>query len=154
MNCMDYYYGLWWTCGLLLYIIMDCMDYYYGLLYPIIIYCMSYYGVYGICIVYAFRLLIYIVWDECHINLLMAYVNVIFVFWLNKKQGKLYQNFLPHVKSCSTSIACSFSVIYHVTILSYIIFYRWIDWSRNLAFLDEFLNRLFSFSNKFFRDGI
>jgi hypothetical protein len=27
---------------------MDCMDYYYGLLYPIIIYCMSYYGFYGI----------------------------------------------------------------------------------------------------------
>jgi hypothetical protein len=53
--------GLWWTCGLLLYIIMDYMDYYYGLLYPIIMYYMSYYEVYGICTVYAFRLLIYII---------------------------------------------------------------------------------------------
>jgi hypothetical protein len=61
MDCMDYYYGLYWTCELLLYIIMDCMDYYYGLLYPINMYYMSYYGVYGICTVYAFRLLIYII---------------------------------------------------------------------------------------------
>jgi hypothetical protein len=26
----------------------DCMDYYYGLLYPIIMYCMNYYRVYGL----------------------------------------------------------------------------------------------------------
>jgi hypothetical protein len=35
------------------------------------------------------RLLIYIVLGECHIYLLMTYVNVIFVFRLNQKQGKL-----------------------------------------------------------------
>jgi hypothetical protein len=112
MDCMNYSYGLCWT-------LMDLWTfiiYYYGLyelllwtviLYYIIMYCMSNYEVYDICTVYVFRLLIYIVWDECHINLLMTYVNVIFMFRLNKKQEKLCQNFLPHVKSCSTSIACS-----------------------------------------------
>jgi hypothetical protein len=77
VDCMDYYVD----CSQL----VDCMDYYYGLLYPIIIYCMSYCGVYGICTVYALRLLIYIVLGEYHIYLLMTYVNVIFVFRLNQK---------------------------------------------------------------------
>jgi hypothetical protein len=88
------FHGLWWTCRLLLYIIMDCMDYYYRLLYHIIMYCISYYGVYGILrTLYAFRLLIYIVWDECHIYLLMTYINVIFVFQLNQKTGKTLPKF-------------------------------------------------------------
>jgi hypothetical protein len=81
VDCMDYYVD----CSRLVDC-MDCIDYYYGLLYHIIMYCMSYYRVYGICIVYALRLLIYIVLGECHIYLLMTYVNVIFVFRLNQNR--------------------------------------------------------------------